>query len=130
MSLLRSAQKNDLPHSFPLVFLMTPPLSPVTERLVYQLFRPAEREQGTLFLEEECGNRLPFCKEYDEFEMERIRFAALKLAEGDLKKLREAIELAKVDWRDVLVAAGFGEDVHLHKRWAQETLSGPSSAER
>ena len=32
-------------------------------------------------------------------------FAALKLSEGNLDRLREAIGLAKTDWRDLLMAA-------------------------
>jgi len=31
--------------------------------------------------------------------------------------LLEAIELAKADWRDLLMAAGFGEDVRAHEFW-------------
>ena len=47
-------------------------------------------------------------------------FAALKLSGGDLGELRSAIRLAKADWRDLLVAAGFAEDVGAHKRWLPE----------
>jgi hypothetical protein len=49
--------------------------------------------------------------------MERIRFSVLKLSNGDMKKLVDAIELAKVDWRDLFMAAGFGEDPQAHKKW-------------
>lgn len=38
-------------------------------------------------------------------ETDRVELAALTLACGDLSKLRDAVELALVDWRDVLVAA-------------------------
>ena len=37
---------------------------------------------------------------------ERIQFAILKLAQGDLNEFDKAFELATIDWRDVLVAAG------------------------
>ncbi|MEU9301904.1 hypothetical protein [Streptomyces sp. NPDC048269] len=40
---------------------------------------------------------------------ERIRAAIIVLAEGDIDKFRQAIELAKMDWRDVLVAAGLAD---------------------
>jgi hypothetical protein len=49
--------------------------------------------------------------------MERIRFAALKLSEGDMGRLRAAIDLAKLDWRDLLMNAGFGWSVHVHEKW-------------
>ncbi len=50
--------------------------------------------------------------------MERIRFAVLKLSEGNMDKLIQAIELAQAGWRDVLMASGFGEDVEAHNRWS------------
>ena len=64
-----------------------------------------------------CGSNLPFNEEADGRSLERIRFAALKLSDGDLAKLRAAIELAQIDSRDVLVAAGFGHDVRAHEAW-------------
>ena len=41
---------------------------------------------------------------------ERIQFAILKLAEGDLTKFDTAFQEAKHDWRDVLVAAGLANE--------------------
>ncbi len=57
---------------------------------------------------EQCGNNLPFLENVDE-RIERFQFAALKLSEGKLSELDRAIALAKADWRDLLMAAGFGE---------------------
>ena len=34
-----------------------------------------------------------------------------------MDKLYDAIALAQTDWRDLLVAAGFGDDVQAHKDW-------------
>ncbi len=36
---------------------------------------------------------------------------------GQLDKLEEAIKLAQIDWRDLLMAAGFGHDVEAHLKW-------------
>src|SRR5687768_5968991 len=91
-----------------------------TEMLIGQLFTPAEWEQVTVLLGGEFWNTL---QDTNEFGRERILFAVLKLSKGDLKKLREAIELARFDWRDALMAAGFGHDIHQHERWAEEVLS-------
>jgi hypothetical protein len=41
----------------------------------------------------------------------------LKLSGGALNALQRPIDLAKIDWRDVLVAAGFGSDLSAHKSW-------------
>ena len=48
---------------------------------------------------------------------ERLRFAALRFSGGNLTALQNAIELGKLDWRDLLVAAGFADDVTAHERW-------------
>jgi hypothetical protein len=38
----------------------------------------------------------------------RIQAAIVVLAGGDLAKFDEAVRIARVDWRDVLVASGLG----------------------
>ena len=94
-----------------------PPLSPGTQRRLETLFGESDREEAAALLHQECGNNLPFLEELDGFRLERFRFAALKLSGGSMAKLREAIELAKIDWRDLLMCADFGEDVHAHEQW-------------
>lgn len=54
--------------------------------------------------------------------MERIRFAVLKLSQGNISKLLRAIDEARIDWRDLFMAAGFGYDVNAHETWAKEIL--------
>ena len=54
--------------------------------------------------------------------MERARFSALKVSEGNFEKLKKAIELAKLDWQDLLVSAGFGE-VDARRRWLPNLLN-------
>lgn len=46
----------------------------------------------------------------DSVEIERIQVAALLLAEGDLRKLDDALLLGKTDWRDLLVAGGLADE--------------------
>jgi hypothetical protein len=41
---------------------------------------------------------------------ERVQAAIVLLAQGDLGRLRRALDLAATDWRDVLVAAGLADD--------------------
>lgn len=92
-------------------------LSPETMRRVEALFKSPAREAAIDLLATQCGSNLPFCEKEDARGLERIRFAALKLSNGDLSELRRAVELAQVDWRDVLVAADFGNDVRAHELW-------------
>jgi len=100
---------------------MSPRLSQDTEQRIAALFPPSFRAEVSELLIIQCGNNLPFCDHEDEFQLERIRFSALKLSVGNIEKLREAIKLAKTDWRDLLVAAGFADDITAHKRWVPPT---------
>jgi hypothetical protein len=73
-------------------------------------------------------DRLPHEAGYDaeHLRSERIRAAIVLLADGDLSHFREAVELAKTDWRDLLVAAGLA-----HADWPlrlDEAL-GPDDAD-
>lgn len=84
------------------------PLSPRTRDRVESLFAENRHEQVERLLINHCGNNLPFCEDKDEHQLERIRHAALKLSRGNCFRLREAVRLAKTDWRDLLVAAEGG----------------------
>ena len=101
---------------------MPPKLSPRTRELVEKIFSPGQVAEATTWLEDECGNNIAFCENYDEFQLERMRFAAIKWSNGDIRKLLEAIDLARIDWRDLFMAAGFGHNVKAHEKWAKETL--------
>jgi hypothetical protein len=91
---------------------MSAPLTTGTRQRITILF-PNDIELVSSLLTDECGRNLT---EYSEL-LERIRFAVLKLSHGDLKALQQAIDLAKLDWRDALVAAGFGDDIRAHESW-------------
>lgn len=95
-------------------------LSSDAEERIERMFSPEQREEVSRTLIDECGNNLPFCKGLSPEALDRLRFSVLKLSEGDMPKLRKAMELAKQDWRDLLVAAGFANDVTAHRRWMPE----------
>ena len=73
---------------------------------------------------DECADNLPLVEPDDGLEIERLRYAALKVSDGKLSRLREALALAKIDWRDFLMEAGFEEDESAHLRWLRD---GPST---
>jgi hypothetical protein len=93
------------------------PLSPATLSRLKALFSPSEQSEAEELLVELCGSNLPFCENSDSTSLERLRFAALKLSGGRLSELYSAVDLANTDWRDLLVAAGFADDVEAHKSW-------------
>ncbi|HJZ98219.1 MAG TPA: hypothetical protein VKE70_17030 [Candidatus Solibacter sp.] len=81
---------------------MGPKLSAETQRRVDMMYFPAQRDEVARLLVEECGYNIPGTSpKGDEFSFERLRFAALKVSRGDIAILKEAIELAKVDFRDL-----------------------------
>jgi hypothetical protein len=93
-----------------------------TLRLIERLF-PADRHDAVReLLERDCGTNLPFCETQDAAGLERVRFAVLMLSEGDPDKLRSLVDQARIDWRDILVSAGFGYSLTAHDQWAQDVL--------
>ena len=98
-------------------------LSPATERRLDALFVGPDRHTAATLVVTQCGANLPLWVGVDPKGLERIRFAVLKLSDGDLVTLREAVRIAQIDWRDVLVAAGFGHDPRAHENWLPERRS-------
>ena len=94
-------------------------MSPRARRLV-RILHPDIWPDAAALLERECGRGLPLCADATDDALDRLRFAALKVAAGDAARLREAVELAKVDWRDLLVWAGFADDLGAHRGWAEQ----------
>ena len=93
------------------------PLSPDTKSKLSRIFPPEDIAEATELLVNECADNLPFYEDADPFSLERIRFAVIKLSKGDLDTLIDQIDLAQIDWRDSLMAAGFGHSVEAHKDW-------------
>ncbi len=54
--------------------------------------------------------------------MERIRFSVLKLFSQKGDSI-DWFELVRLDWRDLLMAAGFGDDIHAHEKWKEKVLN-------
>lgn len=90
-------------------------MTPLVRARIDDRFAAGERDEAAALLERDCGATVPLVA--DERTLERIRIACIKLSGGCLDELRAAIRQANVDWRDVLVAAGFGHDPIAHERW-------------
>lgn len=103
------AHENDSP--------ATVTLSDATRERLKTLFPTADRAAAERLLVERCGSDLPALQGLTAVGLERFRFAALKLSGGTIAGLQRAIELANTDWRDLLMAAGFGEDATAHTTW-------------
>lgn len=104
-------------------------LSPLTKQHVAALFAPADVDEAEELLLRECAENLPLVSDPTPTGLERLRFAAIRLSDGALPRLRDAIALAKTDWRDLLVGADFADDVHAHRSWQPRRLE-PALVER
>jgi hypothetical protein len=91
-----------------------------TRAHVRALFEPAEVDQAEHMLISNCRpEQLGLRLDHTEA-LSRIRFAALRVSNGGLSELAEAISLSRIDWRDLLMAAGFADDVEAHLRWVPD----------
>lgn len=98
------------------------PLSELTRSHLMALFAAPEVADAERLLVEECADNLPMIGHATPGGLERIRFAAIRVSDGNPSRLREAIDLAKADWRDLLVAGGFADDVDAHRTWQPRRL--------
>ena len=94
-------------------------LSQNTLNLVYSLYETSEAQKVCERLDNECGTEALLCEGWTPRQMDRIRYAVLRLATEKDMCLDSAINLAKSDWRDLLLAAGFGNDLDAHEKWAR-----------
>ncbi len=98
-------------------------LSNLTRLIIRKFYNSKYQEAVNELLTHECSDNLPFAKNWNSEQMERIRFAVMKLSNGEYSGLVESVQLAKVDWRDVLIASGFASSSEEHKSWAEEILN-------
>lgn len=93
------------------------PLSAHTEARLQQLFAGECLDEARQLLEEGCGEGVAGWRSVG---LDRLRAAVLKLSDGSIAKLVDAIAVAQTDFRDALVAAGFADDTDAHERWWPE----------
>ena len=98
------------------------PLSKKTVRLVEKKCPRVLRSVLIRLLETECADNLPYINEASPEGLERIRFAVIKIGQGSRQEFIKAVELAKIDWRDLLVWAGFEKSLDVHNLWAKNIL--------
>lgn len=91
-------------------------LSPDTVCLIDALY-PDNRHYVYELLEDNLSPEQIGCNEWSPEQMERIYFSVIKLGQKSIAKLEQAKNLAITDWRDLVMLAGFGEDVDAHRTW-------------
>lgn len=89
-----------------------------TRHVLRVVFPPNLWEQVETTLAIDCGPEQVHSRYFDGEAMERIWLATLKLSDGSITAFENAVLLAQIDWRDVLLGAGFGSDLEAHIKWA------------
>jgi hypothetical protein len=93
-----------------------PKLQPETLRRLNRVFPQEYRQEAEQLLFNRCG-RVNIAATVTAADVERIRTAALKVSNGKIGALLQAIQLAQVDYRDLLKTAGFAQDAEAHLSW-------------
>jgi hypothetical protein len=98
------------------------PLSDRTKRLTEILLEEPERTRISQRLANEAAEDTPMWHDFSPEGMERIHFSILKLIAQHPNNENIAFNHARYDWRDLFMAAGFGEDINEHDNWCSEIL--------
>lgn len=99
------------------------PLTQRTAALVLLVAGSADAERlGRRFLEEIPGATDTDSRGPARDLLERIRISVLRLLHESDQREDQVFVLARIDWRDLLMAAGHCEDVAAHEEWAEEML--------
>jgi len=101
-------------------------LSERTRNLIAKMFSKSDGIVISDMLYRAVSAKVPFCADSSAEEMERIRFAILKMTKDSPLNLAVGIFLAQSDWRDLLMSAGFGDDAAQHMAWYNEQMHSNS----
>ncbi|MEO8614017.1 MAG: hypothetical protein ABI600_02665 [Luteolibacter sp.] len=89
----------------------------LVEQRIDAIFDVTLRDSAIELLRENCGMGLPLMHTAVPGDYDRIRLAVIKLSGGTIEGLERSIGEARIDWRDVLLGAGFGYDLEAHLHW-------------
>jgi hypothetical protein len=98
-------------------------LSERTQKLIAKLFSRSDGVVISDLLYRAVSSNIPCFENANSEDMERIRFAILKLTKQAPLNLAVGIHLAQTDWRDLLMSAGFGHDASEHISWYDKQLN-------
>ena len=103
-----------IPHRGRSPIKMPIPLSDRTRRLAEILLQEPERSRISQRLVDEAAEDTPMWHDFSPEGMDKIRFSILRLIAQHPKNENIAFNHARYDWRDLFMAAGFGEEYNKH----------------
>jgi len=92
-------------------------LSDPTQERLERLFRKEEQPEARKILIDASSGYESVFGAVSGDSLERFHIAALKTSKGSLEKLRLSADLMQIDYRDLLVTAGFANDIKAHLKW-------------
>ncbi len=98
-------------------------LSDRAREVLGRLFEEPKRSKMAARLVDEASENIPFCEKSTSSQMDRIRFSIMKLVGEDGMSEDSAFELAKGDWRDLFMSAGFGDSATAHEVWFDKLMA-------
>ena len=91
-------------------------LSAIVKRYIEQIFEESEHDKAKALLLEitatDSGNQAA----------NRCEIAALKVSDGTLAGLERAVKMYQLDFRDLLMCAGFGNNITAHETWTPNDM--------
>lgn len=91
-----------------------------TEKLIVRRLAPDVAARVSELLFSRCTAERLGCTGWTTEQMERIWFAVLRVGGTSCTTVEAAVVQAETDWRDLLVAAGFEDDVEAHLMWWED----------
>ena len=89
----------------------------LVEERINAIFDETLRDAAVQLIRTQCGMGLPLMHTAVPGDYDRIRLSVIKLSGGTIEGLEHGIREAQIDWRDVLLGAGFGYDIEAHLHW-------------
>lgn len=97
-------------------------LAPRIAALIAARCPPDRAASLARLLSDECSVTLPGVRpEWTEL-IERIQAGVLRTTRWDPRLIEPRLRLARTDWRDLLMVAGFGESTTAHLPWLEEAM--------
>ena len=97
-------------------------IQPRVRRLIEQWCPPELRRRVLRLIDEDCTAAAFHIDESFVELLERIQMAVLRGSNWDPDCVHERIQRDSVDFRDLLMARGFGHDTQAHIRWFQRAM--------
>jgi hypothetical protein len=99
-------------------------LGSLTKKLIENCCPLLHQQEISELLVLRCSTHLPGVSSGAEWDalIDRVQLAAIRGSNWNINQINENVNLANVDWRDLLMAAEFGEDLSAHKIWQRHAL--------